>query len=63
MPTLYTRFNFNVNCLDKNKFLTAEHVYPQSLLNEYQSKDMHNIIKTLNTLNVNRSKIKILRLY
>jgi hypothetical protein len=58
MPTLYTRFNFNVNCLDKNKFLTAEHVYPQSLLNEKQSKDMHNIIKTLNTLNVNRSNYK-----
>ena len=55
MPTLYTKFNFNVKCIDNNKFLTAEHVYPQSLLNEHQSKDMHNIIKTFNVFNVNRS--------
>lgn len=39
----------------KNKFFSAEHIFPQSLLNNKHTNDMHNIIKTLNTLNVNRS--------
>jgi len=58
MPIIYTGINYNIKNIEKNKFLTAEHIYPQSLLDEYQSKDMHNIIKTLNTLNVNRSNYK-----
>ena len=40
------------------QFLSAEHIYPQCLLNVKQSNDMHNIIKTLNTLNANRSNYK-----
>jgi hypothetical protein len=39
----------------KNKFFSAEHIFPQCLLNNKHSNDMHNIVKTLNTLNVNRS--------
>lgn len=39
----------------KNKFFSAEHIFPQCLLNNKHTNDMHNIIKTLNTLNVNRS--------
>ena len=58
MPIIYTGINYNIKNIEKNKFLTAEHIYPQSLLDEYQCKDMHNIIKTLNTLNVNRSNYK-----
>ena len=40
------------------QFVSAEHIYPQCLLNVKQSNDMHNIIKTLNTLNANRSNYK-----
>lgn len=40
------------------QFVSAEHIYPQCLLDGKQSNDMHNIIKTLNTLNANRSNYK-----
>ena len=40
------------------QFISAEHIYPQCLLDGKQSNDMHNIIKTLNTLNANRSNYK-----
>ena len=40
------------------QFISAEHIYPQCLLEGKQSNDMHNIIKTLNTLNANRSNYK-----
>ena len=39
------------------QFVSAEHIYPQCLLDGKQSNDMHNI-KTLNTLNANRSNYK-----
>ena len=39
----------------KNKFFSAEHIFPQCLLNNKHTNDMHNIVKTLNNLNVNRS--------
>ena len=45
MPSLYTPFN--LKNLPKNRFYTAEHIYPQSLLTSIESKDMHNIIKTI----------------
>lgn len=56
MPSLYTPFN--LKNLPKNRFYTAEHIYPQSLLTSIESKDMHNIIKTINSINVNRSNYK-----
>jgi len=40
------------------QFVSAEHIYPQCLLEGKQSNDMHNIVKTLNTLNANRSNYK-----
>jgi len=58
MPSIYTSYDFDCNKIKKNTFLTAEHIYPQSFLNEYQAYDMHNIVRTLNTLNVNRSNYK-----
>ena len=39
----------------KNKFFSAEHIFPQCQLDNKHRNDMHNIIKTTNTLNVNRS--------
>ena len=65
MPSIYLEKGFfcdghygTYSCKDakfKNKFFSAEHIFPQCLLNNKHSNDMHNIIKTLNTLNVNRS--------
>lgn len=57
MPVIYINKNFAKEDI-KNTFFSAEHIYPQSLLNIKQSNDMHNIIRTLNTLNVNRSNYK-----
>lgn len=57
MPFIYINKNFAKEDI-KNTFFSAEHIYPQSLLNIKQSNDMHNIIRTLNTLNVNRSNYK-----
>jgi len=57
MPVIYINKNFAKEDI-KNTFFSAEHIYPQSLLNIKQSNDMHNIIRTLNTLNLNRSNYK-----
>lgn len=57
MPIIYTNKHFSPLEI-KNKFLSSEHIYPQCFLNIKQSNDMHNIIKTINTLNVNRSNYK-----
>ena len=57
MPFIYINKNFAKEDI-KNTFFSAEHIYPQSLLNIKQSNDMHNIIKTINTLNANRSNYK-----
>ena len=50
--------NTVANCNYNKQFVSAEHIYPQCLLNIKQSNDMHNIIKTINTLNANRSNYK-----
>jgi endonuclease I len=57
MPSIYLEKEFysDNHAKFKNKFLSAEHIYPQCMLMNKHSNDMHNIIKTFNTLNVNRS--------
>jgi len=57
MPSIYLENSFfgDGDPKFKNKFFSAEHIFPQSLLNNKHTNDMHNIVKTLNTLNVNRS--------
>ena len=65
MPMIYTNkylkkslTNTVANCNYNKQFVSAEHIYPQCLLNIKQSNDMHNIIKTINTLNANRSNYR-----
>lgn len=59
MPSIYTSKSFKNEDIHKNNFLTAEHIFPQSLmLNKKEANDMHNIVRTLNTLNVNRSNYR-----
>jgi len=57
MPAIYLEHSIfsEKDVRFKNKFFSAEHIFPQCLLNNKHINDMHNIVKTLNTLNVNRS--------
>jgi len=57
MPSIYLENSFlsENDARFKNKFFSAEHIFPQCLLNNKHRNDMHNIVKTINTLNVNRS--------
>jgi endonuclease I len=58
MPSIYLEKNFHVEDRLKNNVYSAEHIFPRSHLNKKDYNDMHNIIKTLNDLNVNRSNYK-----
>jgi hypothetical protein len=57
MPSIYLENSFfgDNDAKFKNKFFSAEHIFPQCLLNNKHMNDMHNIVRTINTLNVNRS--------
>jgi len=57
MPSIYLENSFfgDNDAKFKNKFFSAEHIFPQCLLNNKHRNDMHNIVRTINTLNVNRS--------
>ena len=56
MPTIYLEKGFfGDDSKFKGKYFCAEHIFPQCYLNKKHANDMHNIVKTLNTLNVNRS--------
>jgi len=59
MPILYMP-NYNKNAIysDNYNLFTPEHIFPQSLLNTNGKNDMHNIIKTIASLNTNRSNYK-----
>ena len=59
MPILYMP-NYNKNAIygDNYNLFTPEHIFPQSLLNTKEKNDMHNIIKTIGSLNTNRSNYK-----
>ena len=48
MPSIYLEKCFYTDDSKfKNKFISAEHIFPQSLLMNKHSNDMHNIIKTI----------------
>ena len=58
MPSIYIQKNFHVEDKLKNSIYSMEHIYPRSHLNRKDYNDMHNVIRTLNNLNVNRSNYK-----
>ena len=55
MPSLYIDKNFHVDEKLCNSVYSIEHVFPRSYISIKHTNDMHNIVKTINTLNVNRS--------
>ena len=58
MPSLYVNKNYHVDDNLKNYVYSIEHIFPRSHLNKKDYNDMHNVIKTLNNLNVNRSNYR-----
>ena len=58
MPSLYVEKNFHVEDKFKNSIYSIEHIFPRSHLNRKDYNDLHNVIRTLNNLNVNRSNYK-----
>ena len=58
MPSIYVNDNFHVDDKIKKQIYSMEHIFPRSHLTLHHSNDMHNVIKTINTLNVNRSNYK-----
>lgn len=58
MPSLYIDKNFHVDEKLYSSVYSIEHIFPRSYLNKNDNYDMHNVIRTLNNLNVNRSNYK-----
>ncbi len=58
MPSIYLDKNFHVQENHYNNIYSIEHIFPRSYLNKKDYYDMHNVIRTVNDLNVNRSNYK-----
>lgn len=58
MPSAYASKGLHIHETHKNEKYSVEHIFPRSLLNKKDHNDMHNTIRTMNTLNVNRSNYK-----
>lgn len=58
MPSLYLNNNFDIHDNFKNSIYSIEHIFPRSYLKKKDCNDMHNIIKTINELNNQRSNYK-----
>jgi hypothetical protein len=58
MPSIYIHKKFHIeeNLIDD--IYSAEHIFPRSYINKKDWYDMHNIIRTVNNLNVNRSNYR-----
>lgn len=55
MPSIYLEKDFHVDDRLKGDVYSIEHIFPRSHLHTKHINDMHNVIKTMNSLNVNRS--------
>jgi endonuclease I len=58
MPSAYVDKGLHIDNTIKNKKYSIEHIFPRSLLNKRDHNDMHNTIRTINDLNVNRSNYR-----
>lgn len=55
MPSIYLGNNLNIDDSIRGSVYSMEHIFPRSHMNNKHSNDLHNVIRTMNTLNVNRS--------
>lgn len=58
MPCIYTENDFNVDEKHLRSMCSMEHIFPRSYLQKSDYGDMHNIVRTINELNVMRSNYK-----
>lgn len=58
MPCIYTERDFSVDEKHLRSMCSMEHIFPRSYLQKSDYGDMHNIVRTINELNVMRSNYK-----
>jgi endonuclease I len=58
MPSIYIDKQLHIDPITQKKMYSVEHIFPRCLLQKKDHYDMHNTIRTLNELNVNRSNYK-----
>lgn len=58
MPSVYLQKIPNTYEIPKKNIFSVEHIFPRSHLDKKDWNDMHNLIRTTNDLNVNRSNYK-----
>lgn len=58
MPCIYTAKDFKMDEKNLRSMCSMEHIFPRSYLEKGDQCDMHNIVRTINELNVMRSNYK-----
>lgn len=58
MPSLYIDRDFEVSENLKKSIFSVEHIFPRSHLEKKDHNDMHNIVRTINELNNQRSNYR-----
>lgn len=58
MPSAYVDEGLHIQDTYKDRKYSIEHIFPRSLLSKMHHNDMHNTIRTINNLNVNRSNYR-----
>lgn len=58
MPCIYTEKDFHIDDKHVRSMCSMEHIFPRSYLHKSDHTDMHNIVRTINELNVMRSNYK-----
>lgn len=58
MPSVYIHKQFSVDDKIKDSVFSIEHIFPRSHIHKKDWNDMHNVIRTVNELNVNRSNYR-----
>ena len=58
MPCIYTEYDFKIDEKHVRSMCSMEHIFPRSYLQKSDYGDMHNIVRTINELNVMRSNYK-----
>ena len=58
MPSVYINKNLKVDESMHKSLYCLEHVFPQSFLDKPHTNDMHNVVRTINELNMCRSNYR-----
>lgn len=58
MPCIYTEKDYKIEEKHIKSMCSLEHIFPRSYLQKKDYSDMHNVVRTINELNVMRSNYK-----